>query len=95
MPYLVKVLVLASRDPKVSEEVRRILEAKGSRIQKCTLRSRAHGEKEFDVELHLQDVRLLPGLLRRVEAVKGAAVLAATPPRRSGLVERGKAGRSL
>jgi (p)ppGpp synthase/HD superfamily hydrolase len=81
MPYSVKVIVYATDDPKVLQRIRSAVEEGGARVQEFTIRAAADGGKELYVELRLSEPRSLSGIIRRVEAVNGAAVMAATEPR--------------
>jgi hypothetical protein len=78
--YSVKIIVYTTDDPRVLELVRRAVESDGACVQEFTPRTTETGDKEIYVELELSDPRGFAGILRRVEAVKGAAIMAATEP---------------
>lgn len=80
MSYSVKVIVHAAADPEVLLSVRSAVEPDGVRVQEFTVRDAADGGKELYVELRLSNTRVLGGIVRRVEAVKGAAIMATTKP---------------
>jgi hypothetical protein len=81
MRYSAKIIVYAADDPKVEESVRVALETPGAAIEEFSSRRAGDGEKELYAEMTLSDERLLVQIVRNVEAVKGAAVMAATQPK--------------
>jgi hypothetical protein len=81
MTYSVKLIVYATDDPRVESSVRAALEAPGATIQEFGTRKTGDGENELYAEIRLSDRRHLDQILRGVEAVKGAAVMAATTPK--------------
>ena len=80
MSYAVKIIVYTTDDPRVLELVRQAVASDGACVQEFTSRTTETGEREVYVELELPDPRAFAGILRRVEAVKGAAIMAATEP---------------
>jgi hypothetical protein len=80
MSYSVKVIVYAADDPKVLQLVRKAVEYDGATVHEFTVSDAADGGKELYVELRINDSRIVSGIVRRVEAVTGAAVMAATEP---------------
>lgn len=80
MSYSVTVIVYVVDDPCVLGLVRREFEADGVRVEQLTIKAAVDGEKELYAVLRLSDPKVLIGVVRRVEAVKGAAVMAATEP---------------
>ncbi len=80
MSYSVKVIVYTVDDPKVLQLVRRAVETGGARVQEFTARTAADGEKEIYFDLRLSETKVLGDIVRRVEAIKGAAIMAATEP---------------
>jgi len=81
MKYTVKLIVYASDDPRVEESVRAALAGPGATIQEFSSKVAAEGEKELYAEIRLSDRRHLGRIVRTVEAIKGAAVMAATEPK--------------
>ena len=88
MSYSVKVIVYAADDPKVFQLVRKAVEQDGAKVHEFTVRDAADGGKELYVELRISDSRNVSGIVRRVEAINGAAVMAATEPHPIGLSKR-------
>lgn len=80
MSYAVKVIVYAVDDPGVLGLVRKAIEADGARVEEFTVKAAADGEKELYAVVRFGDPKVLIGIVRRVEAVRGAAVMAATEP---------------
>lgn len=80
MSYAAKVIVYAVDDPGVLGLVRKAIEADGARVEEFTIKAVADGEIELYAVIRLSDPKVLTGIVRRVEAVKGAAVMAATEP---------------
>jgi hypothetical protein len=81
MTYTGKVLVYAADDPKVFELIRKAVEGEGTTVRDFDVRPAGDGAKELYVELLLNDARRMGDIVRRIEAVSGAAVMAATPAR--------------
>jgi hypothetical protein len=79
--YLAKLIVYVTHDPRVEESVRAALEDSGAAIQEFCSRKAGDGEKELYAEIRLRDQKHLVQIVRGVEAVKGAAVMAATEPK--------------
>jgi (p)ppGpp synthase/HD superfamily hydrolase len=88
MSYSVKFIVYTVDDPKVLQLVRRAVEVCGARVQEFTARTAADGEKEVYFDLRLSDTKTLGDIFRRVEAVKGAAIMAASEPKAIALPKR-------
>lgn len=80
MAYSVKVIVYTADDSNVIQLVRTAIEKDGARIREFTASLAADGGKELYIELHLSDPKILGKIVRRVEAVPGAAVMASTEP---------------
>jgi len=78
--YSVKVIVYTADDSKVVQLVRAAIEKDGARIQEFTTTVAGGGGKELYIELQLSDPNALVHIVRRVEAVPGAAVMASTEP---------------
>jgi len=78
--YSVKIIVYTADDPKVVQLIRAAIEKDGARIQEFTASLAGDGGKELYIELHLSDPNVLGNIVRRVEAVPGAAVMASTEP---------------
>jgi len=81
MSFSVKVIVYAADDQRVLQLVRKAVEWDGAKVQEFTSRTADSGAKEVYVELQLTDADALDSILRRVESVKGAAIMAATEPK--------------
>jgi len=88
--YSVKIIVYTMDDPRVLQLVRQAVESDGARVQEFTSRTTKTGDKEVYVELELPDPKDFAGILRRVECVKGAAIMAATDPGKDPRREGGK-----
>jgi len=88
MSYSAKVIVYAADDPKVLQLVRKAVEQDGARVHEFTVRDAADGGKELYVELRISDSGIMSSIVRRVEAVNGAAVMAATEPHEIRLPKR-------
>lgn len=71
-----RVIVLANRNPEVLEGVKRALEEAGvaPRIFEC--RDWSTSDWQVHIEFPLPHAQHLNGILRAVDAVKGAAVMA-------------------
>ena len=82
MSYLVKVIVYAADDPDVLQVVRKAVEGDGATVVNFDVRHAGDGARELFVELLLDDARIVNGLIRRIEGVTGAAVMAATAPQK-------------
>jgi (p)ppGpp synthase/HD superfamily hydrolase len=78
--YGVKIIVYTTDDPRVLQSVRQAVESDGAKVQEFTPRTTETGDQEVYVELQIPDPKVFAGILRRVEAVKGAAIMAATEP---------------
>jgi len=76
----VKIIVYATDDPRVLKLVRQAVEPDGARVREFTPRTTETGDLELYIDLDLADPKVFVGILRRVEAVKGAAIMAATEP---------------
>lgn len=81
MALVVKVVVHLSESPKVQESVRRVIKASGVEIREFAIQESGQGGKELYAELRLNDRVGLGRLMSNIEAVKGAAVMAATEPK--------------
>ena len=88
MSYVVKVIVYTVDDPRVLELVRKAIETDGASVEECTVKTSSEGEKELYAVLRHDDPKVLIGIVRRVEAVKGAAVMATTGPARASVFKR-------
>ena len=80
MPYTVKLIVHASDDPRVLQLVRKAVEGEGATVRDFDARISGDGAKELYIELLLNEARSVGDILRRIESVSGAAVMAATAP---------------
>jgi len=88
MSYLVKVIVFTVDGPHMLEHVRKAVEWEGITVQQFTSKTAADGGKEIYLELRIGDPKVLGAIVRRVEGVKGAAIMAATEPKQVPISKR-------
>jgi len=88
MAYSAKVIIHATDDPSVLESIKKAIEAESVKVLEISFRAADVGTKEVYVELVLEDSKVFVDIIRRVEAVKGAAVMAATEPQPGSLSKR-------
>lgn len=79
--YLVKLVVYTREDAALEGRIRAAIERSGGRIQQCEAAKTAPDTKEQYITFLIPETRLLPDVVRAVEGVRGAAVMAVTEPR--------------
>ena len=92
MAYSVRIIVYSTDDPKVQESIRAAVECHGGTIQELSEKTAGYGDKELFVELRLTDRNVIGRILRSVESVKGAAIMAATEPKEIHPLNRARVG---
>jgi acetolactate synthase regulatory subunit len=81
MSYSVKVVVYLADEPKLLAQIQRAVKVPGVRVKEITLRTADPGSKEAFLDLLLEASNTSGVLLRRIERIRGAAVMAATEPK--------------
>lgn len=81
MAYEVKVVVHALDDPQTIRLVGKSVESERILVKEFTVRNAEGGAKEIYIDLQFNELALFGSILGNIEAVKGAAVMAATKPK--------------
>jgi hypothetical protein len=81
MSYSVKVIIYLADEPKLLGQIRKAVEVPGVHVKEITLRTADPGSKEVFLDLLLEASKTSGLLLRRIERIRGAAVMAATEPK--------------
>jgi len=75
---MARITVRLTRDPEVFSSVLKAVEAEGMRIEGLTCERGSRGDRELAIDIQWSDEANWVRILRRIEAIRGAAVLAAT-----------------
>jgi len=81
MSYSVKVIVYLADEPKLLGQIQKAVKVPGVQVKELTLRTADPGSKEVYLDLLLEASNTSGILLRRIEGIRGAAVMAATEPK--------------
>jgi predicted regulator of amino acid metabolism with ACT domain len=79
--FSVKIVIHAADEPGILVLIQKAVEPKGVSVREFVVQRKDPVSKEIYVNLLLEDSNLTGTIIRRIEGVRGAAVMAATEPR--------------